>query len=129
MPLGGFEEVRVRREVPRSRWTSSDAARSGARRSPAREQAVAVVEHLVLARFGRHRRAVTPGHPGKLRTSEWHAAPIAASAIEWANPGGVISSHPSAANIDVTLSFEPGDAAVPASEAIAGQNVDVRDFC
>lgn len=49
--------------------------------------------------------------------------------IEWARPGADASIFPSAVNVDVTLSFEPGDAAVPASESIVAQNLVVDSNC
>lgn len=49
--------------------------------------------------------------------------------IEWAGPGGDGSVFPAAVNVDVTLSFEPGDAAVPASESIVARNLDALSNC
>jgi hypothetical protein len=49
--------------------------------------------------------------------------------IEWARPGVAGSIFPAAVNVDVTLSFEPGDAAVPASESIVAQNLEVSSNC
>jgi hypothetical protein len=49
--------------------------------------------------------------------------------IEWARPGVAGSVFPSAVNVDVTLSFEPGDAALPASESIVARNLEVSDSC
>lgn len=45
--------------------------------------------------------------------------------VEWVRLAG---KFPSAVNID-TWSFEPGDAAVPASEPMTAQNVDARAYC
>jgi hypothetical protein len=49
--------------------------------------------------------------------------------IEWARPGVAGSIFPAAVNVDVTLSFEPGDAAVPASESIVAHNLEVSSNC
>jgi hypothetical protein len=49
--------------------------------------------------------------------------------IEWARPGAAGSVFPAAVNVDVTLSFEPGDAAVPASESIVAEDLEVLSNC
>jgi hypothetical protein len=54
---------------------------------------------------------------------------VATGTVDWPNSKITPYDIPSKVNLDVTLSFEPNDAGVPASEPITAQNVDVSRSC